>query len=84
MLKVFQVLLTADPKVILPSVTLGSRRAAAVVKSPVDVLGRGARPEGVTLRCTVLPLPLATPAETGRKSTGKVSISNCCKNCCCC
>ncbi len=66
------------------SVTLGSRRASEVVKYPVDVLGRGGRPEGVTLKCTVLPLPLATPADTGCTSAGKVSIPNCCKDCCCC
>ncbi len=66
------------------SVTLGSRRMAEVVKSLVDVLVRGARPEGVTLRCTALPLPLTTPADTGHTSTGKDSIPNCCKDCCCC
>ncbi len=47
------------------SVTLGSRRATEIVKSQVDLLGRAARPERVTLRCIVLPLPLATPADTG-------------------
>ncbi len=66
------------------SVILGSRRAAEMVKSPVDVLGRGARPERVTLKCAVLPLPLATPADTVCTSAGKVSIPNCCKDCCCC
>ncbi len=63
---------------------LGSRRVAEVVKSQVDVLGRGARREGLTLRCTVLPLPLATPADTVRTSAGKVSIPKCYKDCCCC
>ncbi len=66
------------------SVKLGSRRATEVVKYPVNVLGRGARREGLTLRCIVLPLPLATPADTGLTSAGKVSIPNCCKDCCCC
>ncbi len=79
----FQVLLAADSKSDA-SVTLGSRKVAEVVKSPVYVLGRGTRPEGMALRCTVLLLPLAIPADTGRKSAGMVSIPNCCKDCCCC
>ncbi len=67
------------------SVTLGSIRVAEVVNFPVDVLGRDVRPEGVTLKCTVPPLPIATPADTGHTSAGMVSsIHNCCKDCCCC
>ncbi len=50
------------------SVTLGSRKVAEVVNSPVDVLGIGARPEEVILKCTVFPLQLATPADTGQTS----------------
>ncbi len=41
---------------------LWSRRVAQVVKSLVDV--QVARPEGVTLKCSVLRLPLATSADT--------------------
>ncbi len=66
------------------NVTLGSRRVVEVVKSLVDVLGRGARPEEVTLKCTVLPLSLAAPADTGCTSAAKVSIPNFCKDCCFC
>ncbi len=66
------------------SVTLWSRRVAEVVKSLVGVLGRGARPEGVTLKCTFLPQSLATPADTGCTSVGNTSIPNCCKDYCCC
>ncbi len=60
-------------------VTFGSRRAAEVVNFQVVVLGRGARPERVTLKCTILLLLLATPDDTGCTSAGKVSIPNCCK-----
>ncbi len=65
-------------------VTVWSRRVAEVVNFPVVVLGRGARPEGVTFKCAILPLPPVTPADTGHTSAGKVSIPNCCKDCCCC
>ncbi len=46
------------------SVTFGSRRVDKVVNSLVVVLGRGARPEGVTLKYTVFRLTLVTPADT--------------------
>ncbi len=72
------------------SVTFGSRRVAEMTSATevdtfmVDVLGRGARPEGVTVKCALLLLLLATLADTGRTCAGKVSIPNCCKDCCCC
>ncbi len=56
------------------SFIFGSRRAAEVVNSQIVVLGRGARPEGVTLKYTILPLPLATPADTWHTSAGKFSM----------